>query len=336
MWHNYTQSFKLFRPVSICGDPMPELQLRHHLEKLRILHAIGRAGTLTGTGKLLNMTQPAVTHALKSLEQSLSVRLVTRSASGVEWTEAGELLYRYSLRLFDEVDAVERQLSNRAGVGAGASLRVGTHETLAIHVWPMQLEAFARRRPEIAVAIISGRVTELVRRLINRDFHLLLTVAPMPRAELVVETIYEGRLQLFAAHDRDLCRRGPYPLLAKETLSVEEANQVPVLTDRHSHLREGVSITSGLIESGFTIEKVHELNSFEAAISMAQRGLGLAALPDRNAQAAVARRELRPIPIDGLAPDALGRYAICATYLKAEAETAARDLLLDQLRALHS
>lgn len=310
---------------------MRTTRLRDHLEKLRVVNAIGRAGSMTGAGKLLSMTQTAVSHSLKALEQALSVRLLTRSRSGVEWTEAGTILLQFSRRLYDEVDAVEAQLYQIDG-GRVASLRVGAHETLAIHILPPLLEAFAASHPQIGVSIISGRVGDLVRRLIHREFHLLLTVEPTPRPELIIETIYAGYLGLYAAGDAAACARGPYPALGKDVLTLDEINRVPILTDNQAHLREGVPITSGLVKAGFTIEKTHELNSFEAAISLARRGLGIAALPDRNARAAVARGELRAVAVEGLAPHALGTYAICATYLKAEAETEARELFLAKVR----
>ena len=88
-----------------------------------------------------------------------------------------------------------------------------------------------------------------------------------------------------------------------------------------------------LIECGFTITKTHELNSFEAAINLAGKGLGLAAIPDRNAKAAVERGVLRRIEIEGIAPEGFGKYSICVTYLKSDPEIRAREIFLEQLRS---
>jgi DNA-binding transcriptional LysR family regulator len=59
-----------------------------------------------------------------------------------------------------------------------------------------------------------------------------------------------------------------------------------------------------------------ELNSFEAAIQLASRGLGIAFLPKRNAARAVKDGRLKEIKITELRNTKIGLYKICATYQK--------------------
>jgi DNA-binding transcriptional LysR family regulator len=63
-------------------------------DKLRIFHAVARAGSFTGAGKVLNLSQSAISRQVSALEQSLGVVLFHRHASGIILTEQGETLSR--------------------------------------------------------------------------------------------------------------------------------------------------------------------------------------------------------------------------------------------------
>jgi DNA-binding transcriptional LysR family regulator len=58
--------------------------------QLRALHAVALTGSVTRAAEQLLMTQPAVSHAIRSLERELSVSLLVRRPDGVSLTSVGE------------------------------------------------------------------------------------------------------------------------------------------------------------------------------------------------------------------------------------------------------
>lgn len=301
--------------------------LKNHLEKLIVLEALGQHGSMTKAGKHLSLSQSAVSHAIKTLEKALDLRLITQSPSGFSFTEAGTKLFEFSQKLFSDVNDLEKILYKETDEKSGTVL-VGTHETLAIHVWPKLLTRFAKRHPRIKVSVMSGRIEELVKGLVNRHFHLIFSVKPTERPELAITPIYRGVMGLYVGKNPEFKR---CETLDQEVISLNEANKLPILTDVHAHVSEGLPIPTFLKNSGLTLEHLHAFNSFEAAIKNASLGLGIAVIPDRNAAEAVQAGLIRPIKIAEIDPTTFGAYQICATVLKGEVEFRLRDALLDEL-----
>lgn len=304
--------------------------LKYHLEKLIILEAFGRHGSMTKAGKHLSLSQSAVSHALKTLEKALDLRLLTQSPSGVSFTESGQKLFEFSQNLLASVTEIEKVLYKEANENAGTVL-VGTHETLAIHVWPSLLAQFAQKHPRIKVSVMSGRIDDLVKGLMNRQFHMIFSVRPTDRPELAITRIYQGVIGLYVAKNPEVKRCAS---LDQDVISMSDANNLPLLTDVHAHISEDMSIPKFLKSRGFTLEHLNAFNSFEAAIKNASLGLGIAAIPDRNAAEAVRAGLIRRITIKEIDPTTFGAYEICATVLRNEVEYHLRDVLLSELGAL--
>lgn len=278
-------------------------RLKDHLEKLQVLNAVARSGSITKAATLLRITQAAVSQSIKTLEQALNQELIIREPRGIGLTEHGRILFEFSKRLIADVEAVETQFENPNETNIG-SLRIGTHETLAIHVWPQLIHSFCEEFPQIGISLIGGRIDALISSLVNYELHLTLTVEPEPRPDLVTLVVYEGCLGFYGA--------GSMP----ETITMDAAAQLPILTDASAHLRQHTPIPSLLAGRGFNLARFHEINSFEAAMRFAALGLGLAVVPDRNAQEYVKAGKIRKLNITGIDNETFGPYKICASWLK--------------------
>jgi DNA-binding transcriptional LysR family regulator len=101
---------------------------------------------------------------------------------------------------------------------------------------------------------------------------------------------------------------------------------VPVFTDLHAHVAQSAAIPDQLSRLGIDARREVELNSFEVATKLAADGLGLVALPDRNAARAVRAGSLRPVALADAPPDLL-RYEICATTRADESDQDVASLL---------
>jgi LysR family transcriptional regulator for metE and metH len=77
---------------------------------LRLVVALARARTTAAAGKILHLTQPAVSRALVGLEQRLDATLFERTPRGLEPTHAGRTLLASAPSLLQELNALEAQL----------------------------------------------------------------------------------------------------------------------------------------------------------------------------------------------------------------------------------
>ena len=294
--------------------------LQDHIEKLRVLNFVGRLGSITKAAALLHITQAAASHSIRVLETVLGVKLLHREARGIRLTDSGKILFDFSQRLLVDIQAAEMMAQNPYLPDAGV-LRVGTHETLAIHIWPSFLQEFSKRHKKICVSLISGRVDGLVQGLLNREYQILLTVEPLIHRDLQIEDVYQGVMGLFVGTKAT----------AKSVMTLAEANEISILTDTSAHIRQNLPIPAFLLEHGFKLDRFFELNSFEAAMRLAMKGQGIAVVPERNASSYVKDGLLRPLKIAEINAKKFGNHRICASMLKENSKQPIIRLMYNEL-----
>ncbi len=294
-------------------------KLQDHLEKLRVLNFVGRLGSITKAASLLHITQPAASHSIRVLEEVLGVELLHREARGIRLTDSGKVLFEFSQRLLADIQSAEVRTLNPYLPDAGV-LRVGTHETLAIHIWPSFLREFKKKHTKISVSLISGRIDGLVQGLLNREYQILLTVEPLMQRDVQIEAVYHGVMGLFVGKG-----------VAQSPITLAEANEIPILTDASAHIRQNLPIPTFLLEQGFKLDRFFELNSFEAAMRLAMKGQGIAVVPERNAASYVKEGFLLPLKIKEIDHKKFGRHQISASMLKENSNQPIIRLLFNEL-----
>jgi len=81
--------------------------MRINLNQLRAFFLAARERSITKAAQALYVTQPAVTMQIKSLEQDLEVKLFRKYGKGLDLTDAGEVLFGYTERMFEIVEEME-------------------------------------------------------------------------------------------------------------------------------------------------------------------------------------------------------------------------------------
>ena len=127
------------------------LELRH----LKTLAALREAGNLLRAATLLNVTQSALSHQLKQLEDHHGVTLFERKSVPVRFTPAGERLLKLADAVLSQVAGAERDLA-RLAQGEAGQLRIAV-ECHTCFDWLMPaMDVFRSRWPEVELDIVSG------------------------------------------------------------------------------------------------------------------------------------------------------------------------------------
>ncbi|WP_192248936.1 LysR family transcriptional regulator [Mesorhizobium caraganae] len=126
---------------------------RDNLNELTAFLAVARERSFTKAAAKLGVSQSALSHTLRALEERLGVRLLTRTTRSVSPTEAGERLARTIGPRLDEIEAELAALSElREKPGGTIRITAGEHSADAI-LWPA-LAKFLPDYPDIRVEII--------------------------------------------------------------------------------------------------------------------------------------------------------------------------------------
>lgn len=121
------------------------------LRQLDIFRAVAESGSIRSAARVVNLTQPAVTHAVRELERSVGAALFVRSVKGVVPTDIGAALLRRSQRLFNEVRRTQDELVQLRD-GTGGQLCIA-FSSAAGQLLPDALTDFRARRPGVALEL---------------------------------------------------------------------------------------------------------------------------------------------------------------------------------------
>ena len=133
------------------------------LDLLRLFETVAEEGSFSRAGHKLFRSQPAVSLAVKRLEEELGARLIDRSSRKMHLTDSGRLVSAHARQLL----ALERKM--RVALSElrdlrGGKLVVGANESTALYLLE-HVEAFRRRHPGIRVELrrsLSSRIPEAV------------------------------------------------------------------------------------------------------------------------------------------------------------------------------
>jgi DNA-binding transcriptional LysR family regulator len=151
---------------------------RIKLSDLRLLQAVVKWGGMARAAAQLHISQPAVSKAIKALEQTLGVRLLDRTPQGVEPTIYGQALLNGGAAAFDDLKQSVRQIEFLADPFTG-ELRIGCTEAGAAGFVPSIIARLSTQYPRVTFSVVTGDAARFVERdLPQRDIDLAIGALP--------------------------------------------------------------------------------------------------------------------------------------------------------------
>lgn len=231
------------------------------LNALRSFEAAARLGSFKKAAEELSVSQSAISHQIKLLEDVLGIDLFVRRPRKVELTESGEA-YRDSVS-----DAFEKLIEGTRALLRSESdntLNIQTYSTLAVRWLVPKLSNFNRKHPELEVRLITSQWDVDFAR---QDVDLAIIIGLSENKNLQHDYLFSP--MLFPVCSPSLLAKGK-PLSAPQDLLHQPILQVyPSADDWRVWLEsagvEGVDPNSGL-----------SFDSYDHALKTAVRGIGVA------------------------------------------------------------
>ena len=195
--------------------------------EIRVLRSFleaAREGNMTRAAERLYLSQPTVSKQIRELEEELGAKLFVRSNYSVRLTEAGMLLKERAEDILSLVDRTEAEFKSLEEVNSG-DLYIGAPESEAMGLFAEAMHELREKYPKIRCNIYSGNLTDVCERL---DKGLLDLAIVMSWADL---SKY-GCLRLPMKDTWGVLMRRDDPLTEKETVSVEELKDLPLICSR--------------------------------------------------------------------------------------------------------
>jgi len=170
---------------------------------LQIILALHQFKTLTAAASSLNLSQSALSHQIKHLEERLGVKLWQKEGRMLRLTQPGEQLLISAQRVLPLLQRTEQTLQAYAE-GSQGNLRIGV-ECYPCYEWLTRVIAdFLLASPDVDVDIIQKFQFSGVEGLLNHSVDLLITPDPFEHSALVFEALFDYELVLLVAADHPL------------------------------------------------------------------------------------------------------------------------------------
>jgi molybdate transport repressor ModE-like protein len=129
------------------------------INRLRILAAVARHGSVTAAARELHYSQPSVSHHLARLEAETGAQLLQRVGRGIRLTEAGQVLAERAAEIVGRVDAASAELAQHVGLSAGR-VRVASYGSALVAMMPEVSAALAAEHPGLQLEITDSHPLE--------------------------------------------------------------------------------------------------------------------------------------------------------------------------------
>lgn len=142
-------------------------------------------GSFTKAARVLNMTQPAVSHAISSIESELGVTILIRDKrQGLLVTDVGNRILVHIREILNGVEKIEQEVAMEKGHEVG-TIRIGSFPSASAHFLPKMINHFKEKYPSLEVVLCEGTIKEVEDWLISRVVDIGIVILPNKEMEVV-------------------------------------------------------------------------------------------------------------------------------------------------------
>ncbi len=206
------------------------LEVRH----LHALIALSETGNLSKAGRRLHLSQPALSHQIKSIESHLGVALFERKSSPLRLSPSGERLLGSAYEVVKTLAQCERDVA-RIAEGRAGHLRIAV-ECHSCFDWLMPaMDRFREAWPEVEMDLVSGFQPDPTGLLAEDKADLVIVSKAPPRKDIVHHPLFRYEVLALLARKHPLTRKA---WLSGQDFAKETLITYPIPDDRIDIVRE--------------------------------------------------------------------------------------------------
>jgi len=257
---------------------------RAHLE---IVRAVAQQGSMTAAAEALHLTQSALSHTVRKLEDQLGVAVWHREGRSLRPTQAGEYLLAVANRLLPQLEHAEARLKQFAQGERGA-LRIGM-ECHPCYQWLLKIVSpYLATWPDVDVDVKQKFQFGGIGALFGYEIDMLVTPDPLYKAGLSFEPVFDYEQVLVVGPGHPL--REAAWVLPKQ-LTDETLITYPVAIDRLD------IYTQFLMPAGIAPRRHKPIETTDIMLQMVASGRGVAALPRWLVEENAAKFDVAPVKL---------------------------------------
>lgn len=265
----------------------------------RTFYYVGKYQNITAAAKALYVTQPSVTHAIRSLEQELGCPLFIRSQKGVRFTPEGEKFYASVASACETIFQAEASLEAAKNLSEGL-VAIGASETMLHYYLIPILADFQKKHPGIRLKLFNANTPEMLQEILSGhiDFAVLVVNNGYNHEDLSVTHLTDFQDIMIAGK--------AFSGLRGRAVTLEELMDYPLVS------MEKGTMTRQFFDDFFhnynlTPEPDIELATTDLIVPIIRGGLGIGMVPEPFAAESLSKGEIFKLTLEKEIP----RREIC-------------------------
>lgn len=235
--------------------------------KLETFIIVADTKNFTRAASILNMTQPAISHHIKLLEEYYNVKLLEKKNKNMELTEAGRILYKYALEIDKISKLAKNHLSNESSIikryNVGATLTIGGY------VLPPIIGNYKISNKNIDVILQVENTESIIQKLFSGEIILGVIEGPFDKSKVIYEKFKNDELVFAISKSHEMAK--------KKKITMEEIlSEKLILREKGSGTRQ--VFEDYMVQNGFepkNITPYMEIGDITAIMSLVESGLGV-------------------------------------------------------------
>lgn len=235
-------------------------------EYYKVFYYAAKWKSLTRAAAELSVSQPAVSQALKQLEDSLNAKLFVRASRGIRLTPEGEVLYNYVEKGCEQMLAGEKKLAQMIDLEYG-ELRIGASDmTLKFYLLPF-LESYHEKYPHIKVNVTNAPTPETLQLLKQGKIDFGVVSTPFQAGEGFLTKEVKEIQDTFVAGRKFIQYKN-------KTLDLQEIEQLSIISlEKNTSTRSYMD--DFLKKNQVKMQPEFELATSDMIVQFALRNLGI-------------------------------------------------------------
>ncbi len=250
------------------------------LDDLRVIHAVVRQNGATRAARVLGLSQSAVSHRLRLVEERLGFPLFERRGKSLVPLPAALRFAGVAESVVAPLAALEAELEQGSLL---PPLRIATQCFTGYGWLPAVLRRVSQAHPDLQVEVVPEATSDPVAALVAGELDLAIAGEPPRGKRFVAERLFDDELVVVTPPEHRLAKRRwvDAPALSEEPLFLFELS-----ASRREYFRQR------LFPQGGGFRRVHRVPLTEAIVALVRAGAGLSILPRWSVEEPAARNEI--------------------------------------------
>ncbi len=263
------------------------------MRKLEAFLCAAEQASLSEAAKLLHLSQPAVSHQIKSLESELDTQLFIRTNTGLKLTDAGELLLPWARRILHETQDIKEMMSAMETSSVG-KLRIACSASSGRYILPHLAARFRQHYPDVNISLLACSPKHAIADLLegNAQLGIMSTESNEPTIES----------QFFFRDYINLIVPAEHPWARRESVEVSE------LLGENIILREETSGTRRIMQAELArfdislddLKIFMEVGTAEGIVELVAASYGISFVANLISRNAMLLGKIKRVKVEGI------------------------------------